>query len=376
MIRDEDFHRLIRSLYDAAFDSSGWAPFLELYARALNGTMAGLTYWDRASKGSQAPLFIGMDTHHARECDEHYAARNPWLIDGPFQAADVAVPSHLQCPVDERLKSEFYNDCVPRCDRCYGIGARVAHTETLYINLTLLRLRRSDAYGESDLLVVRTLMPHLQRGFQLHLRLTAIGLEVGAALAAMERLAFGVLLLAGDGSAVFVNREARRILDQRDGLTLSRNGLVASNPRTTTALRGFIKGAALTSQADGLSAGGSLSVGRPSMKRPLGLLVAPLSADRFVPARRGAVVAVFVSDPEHATELPEAVVRRMFTLTRAEAAFAVLLAAGHSVESAAASLGITVPTARTHLKRVLRKTRTRTQTQLVRVLLGATFGHR
>jgi DNA-binding CsgD family transcriptional regulator len=260
------------------------------------------------------------------------------------------------------------------CHLCKGIGE---HADTLCIELMLLRRKRSDAYGESasDLRVVNTMMPHVQQGCQLHRRLTALELEIAAAMTAMERLAFGVILLAEDRSAVFVNREARRILNQRDGLTLRRDGPAASNPQTTVALRGLIKDAMVTSQVDGPSAGGSLSAGRPSMKRPLGLFVAPLSANRFTPAAPCAVVAVFVSDPEHVAEPAEAVVRGMYALTPTEAVFAVLLASGHNVESAAVSLGIAVHTARTHLKRVFRKTRTRTQTQLVRVLLGATLGH-
>ncbi|OLC82548.1 MAG: hypothetical protein AUH72_06450 [Acidobacteria bacterium 13_1_40CM_4_65_8] len=64
----------------------------------------------------------------------------------------------------------------------------------------------------------------------------------------------------------------------------------------------------------------------------------------------------------------------MYGLTPAEAAFAVLLASGHSVESAAAKIGISVLTARTHLKRVFRKTRSHTQTQLVQLRLRATLG--
>jgi DNA-binding CsgD family transcriptional regulator len=212
-------------------------------------------------------------------------------------------------------------------------------------------------------------------GIALRRRLTALEVEIGAAIAAMERLAFGVILLAADGSAIFVNREGRRILDERDGLTLTPAGLTAATARTTVALRHYIKVATLSRPDHGPRAGGSLSAGRPSMKRPLGLLVAPLSANRFAAAGRCSIVAVFVSDPEHVAEPAEAIVRGMYSLTPTEAVFAVLLASGHSVESAAVSLGIAVHTARTHLKRVFRKTRTQTQSQLVRVLLGATLGH-
>lgn len=377
MIGTERFNRLAAAIYDAAVDPGGWAGFLDVSARALNGTMAGLIYWDRASKESQIPLCVGMDPQRAREYDEYYAARNPWLTRGAAsQRPGLVIPSQLLYPVEDLLRTEFYNDYLRRCDLCYGVGARIAQTDSLCINLSILRPRRSGTYGEPEVRLLKRLMPHLQRGFRLHRRFAGISAEIGAATAAMEGLPFGVLLLDAHGLALFVNREARRILDERDGLTLARDGLRASTSAASTALRKLIDEASFAGERVGTAAGGSLSVGRPSMKRPLGVLVSPLPAARYLLARRRAVVAVFVSDPEHTPEPPETVVRAIYGLTPAEAALAVRLTAGHSVESAAAVLGIAVQTARTQLKRVFRKTNTGTQTQLVRLLLSASpLGH-
>src|SRR5712664_3669515 len=104
MFQNKDFHRLIGTMYDAILDPQGWTPFLHEYARALNGTMAGLINWDRASKASRVPMFTGMDPQHAREYDEYYAARNPWLAHGRFHRAGVVVPSQHQYPMDALLK--------------------------------------------------------------------------------------------------------------------------------------------------------------------------------------------------------------------------------------------------------------------------------
>jgi DNA-binding CsgD family transcriptional regulator len=245
-----------------------------------------------------------------------------------------------------------------------------------------------------------------EQSCQLHRRLTALELEIGAAMTAMERLAFGVILLAEDRSAVFVNREARRILNQRDGLTLSRDGPAASNPQTTIALRGLIKDAMVTSRVDGPTAGGSLSAERPSMKRPLGLLVAPLSANRFTPAARCAVVAVFHLSrararpltvilvpihhglPGHSVDpgvlvallIPEVEVGRqksgqflrdLYGLTQREADIAADLLLGHRVSDIARLRELSVNTVRTHLKRLLEKTGTTRQADLLRVLVAS-----
>ncbi len=60
--------------------------------------------------------------------------------------------------------------------------------------------------------------------------------------------------------------------------------------------------------------------------------------------------------------------RLTFGLTRAEAALALRLLAGHGLPSAAAELGVSHSTARTHLRAIFRKTGTNRQAELARLL--------
>jgi DNA-binding CsgD family transcriptional regulator len=62
--------------------------------------------------------------------------------------------------------------------------------------------------------------------------------------------------------------------------------------------------------------------------------------------------------------------RQLYGLTPAEARVANLLLEGLEVREAAERLGITLETARFHLKRVLAKTGTRRQTELLRLMLS------
>jgi DNA-binding CsgD family transcriptional regulator len=79
---------------------------------------------------------------------------------------------------------------------------------------------------------------------------------------------------------------------------------------------------------------------------------------------------VFVSDPEAATPSRSEILRRLYGLTPAEARIADLLASGSEVGEVAARSGITLETARFHVKRVLNKTGARRQTELVRLMLS------
>jgi DNA-binding CsgD family transcriptional regulator len=76
-----------------------------------------------------------------------------------------------------------------------------------------------------------------------------------------------------------------------------------------------------------------------------------------------------MTDPEQrVAQTSEQLVDR-YGLTFAEASLAMRLVQGESIAEAAAALGITEHTARTHLKRVFAKTGTMRQAELVREVL-------
>jgi DNA-binding CsgD family transcriptional regulator len=78
---------------------------------------------------------------------------------------------------------------------------------------------------------------------------------------------------------------------------------------------------------------------------------------------------IFVTDPE-AVRTPETVfLQNQFGLTPAEAVLARELLNGDGIDAAAGRIGISVPTARTHLRRVLAKTGASRQAELVRLVL-------
>src|SRR5262249_29852773 len=180
----------------------------------------------------------------------------------------------------------------------------------------------------------------------------------------------GVVLLDRQGRVVAANRSAEDLLAAGDGLRTDRDGMRAASPGETLALRRLIA-AAIEPAAPGASEGdGTLTITRPSERRPLNLLVAPLRASLAPEATARAQVVVFVTDPE---EIPFAPVERLqhyLGLTQAEAALVLWLVQGRRVEDAADELGISVNTARTQLKRALTKTGTGRQAELVRLALS------
>jgi DNA-binding CsgD family transcriptional regulator len=178
----------------------------------------------------------------------------------------------------------------------------------------------------------------------------------------------GIILLDDRGCVLHLNRSARQFLDQKDGLSLDRTGLVATRAAWTSKLVAAIADAALVSKGKSITGGGAIAIPRPSGKRPLSLLLIPASAESmFWETRRPSVIA-FLTDPDQRTPIAAGVLEMAYGLTGAEIRLAEHLLNGETLTHAAELLDISHNTARTHLQRVYQKTGTNHQGDLIRLL--------
>jgi DNA-binding CsgD family transcriptional regulator len=203
------------------------------------------------------------------------------------------------------------------------------------------------------------------------LHLDTLGLHVTTMQAAWDRLPYGVVVVDAAGRMLWSNRAGGEILAENDHLVVRGLVLHASASDVDRELCKLISEAARTGSDGGLHAGGALQVPRRAPARPLSVLVSPLRPGEpgafFLPS--SAAVLLLVIDPDRRRELPPMVLMRLYQLTRMEAALAVRIASGMTLERAADELTIATSTARLHLQRVLRKTGTHRQVELVRLLL-------
>jgi len=184
-----------------------------------------------------------------------------------------------------------------------------------------------------------------------------------AAVEALNLLSVGVVLVRGDGHVLNANRVAQRILEGGDGLSCGGGRLQAFYSHEQAALTRTIAAAVAETPA-----GGAFTFARPSGRRALSVVVKALRAGT-AGAGRPRLAAVFITDPDQEVAAEAQTLSGLYGLTPAEARLASSLVRGMSPAQAAAALGLTVNTVRTHLKRIFSKTETRRQSDLVRVLL-------
>ena len=181
--------------------------------------------------------------------------------------------------------------------------------------------------------------------------------------AALDQFTHGVVLLDHRGRIRFLNRLAQELVEADDGVAIREGLLVASSPKEATRLRDALR--ALVDTARGCS----LRLRKTSQRRALTLLMCPLTLDTPRSASRRPASLIVITDPDSGCFAPKQRLMETYRLTAAEASMVMGLLKGDDLKQIADEKHISYETARTHLRRVLIKTGTHRQSDLVRLLI-------
>jgi DNA-binding CsgD family transcriptional regulator/PAS domain-containing protein len=357
---------LIHRIYESAADARQWPQFLAGFAEAVGAHAAGLLMQDLRDHQGNLSAGHGFDPSWTQRYAEHYASRNIWL----HRASHVlrhpgSVMTSEQFTRDSELvKTEFYNDFLRPQQHFYSFGASIAYEESVISGVTAVRSKSAGGFAAAEVDLLHELIPHLQSALRLHQRISGLALRLEHTSAALDRLPQGLLIVDSSGRIVFMNRLADSILRIGDGLMLVADGLRARRSHDTVRLRILMARAAGTIAGNDLHPGGALSIPRSGELGPLKLQVVPLASS----GPRAAAI-VFISAPEYHPVSESSMLQDLLDLTPAEARLTAALVSGKTIKRFAEEAGVTLNTARTHLKSVFSKTGVSRQADLVRLVL-------
>lgn len=360
MALDEKISGLIGRIYESVGDPASWEEVLHevrslLGARCLMQSLADLGQHDMVRS-----TVIGEPRRP--EGVEEYEAR-AYEIDPTFRWA-IAHPLAGFCDTDEIVPKEGYleNDFI-QWNLSEWIGSThwiVGYTppgERLTFGLSAHPWAQDGPLPQDKKRLFKMLFEHMERAIRLSSRPPLFASESDA-----------VVLLDRLGRVRAISPAAQELLECDDGLSVWDERLHAGWSPASARLNEAIL-SALTAQETG-GFGGAVSIPRRSGKRDLLVTIVPLSnpPSPFQAYRPAALVRIV--DPELGVS-PSASERwaALFGLTPAEARLAEsLINHEQNVRNAADALGVSYATARVHLKHLLEKTNTHSQSQLSRLL--------
>jgi len=293
-----------------------------------------------------------------------------WASSGLKEAEQARFRSsysaQLGTPMFERSAS--YHEIVRPAKGFRSMNAVLGTPAESPTHATLIGFCRSRATSDftaEETGLLQALLPDFSAALELAIRLRNAESTSHSLRAVLDVLDAGVVLVDAAAQPHFINRRGARLLGQRDGLTVSAQGLAATVPSKTAALRAAIAEVASRPAANHFGAcTRRLCVPRGPLRTPLLLSVLPVARCEGL-AGTPAKAAIFITEPDARASMDADLIAESFGLTRRAATVAAHLGMGLDLPDTAATLGITIGTVRAHLKQVFEKTGARSQSALV-----------
>ena len=366
---------MIPEIYGAVGDHMKWNKVLSRLTE-LGGFHAGHVYFQDLKTNQVGWVGdAGLTSDDGRRYGEYYSAINPFLKGQGLRFKPGQVfTREMVIDTPSLVRTEFYNDFGKPLGMFDFVGGALFNQGTGSGRITVFRLFRSqqaEPCGNEEMEYVRLLMPHLVRSIELHAKIKCLENKSDVLLNTLDRIPQAVILLDAEGKVQVLNQKSEAILGRNDGLTIVGRELWVHSASENIALRKLIRDAGSNARGKSIgNPGGNTLITRGDMLRHYCLTVTPLPPTAFTGLETPAV-AIFIADPSEGVATPNARLQMLFRLTPAEARLAQHLMLGMSLPEAAEKIGVSHNTVKTQLRRVLEKTETRRQCDLIRVLTVA-----
>lgn len=364
-------NRVLDTAYAAALDPRGTEALLHALAAAFRSHFAD-SFSRTHDHARHHGIAIGLDrADYEEQFLGVWSRRNVWGQRRPVRLAGEIVTTREMLPRHELLRSEMYNDYLHPRGLHEGLRLAVWAGEGAIEDISLLRPWSAGPFAAAELRFARMLLPHLQRAATVARRLRGAHAVAEAGLAALESVAHAAYLVERSGRILHMNGAGAALAAGQDGLLATAAGLAGSTPTASLALSRAVLQAAGAGGQPGRSAG--LRLPRPSGLPDLLAITQPVGSASGFAQLDPRTVLVVVSDParlagEAQGGLPDRL-RSLYGLTAAEAQVALDLLAGREVAEIARLRRRSIATIRTHVARLLTKTGTSRQAELLRLLL-------
>ena len=305
------FLQLIDGIYAGILATTAWEAAVAGLCREFGGDRGGLFVWDEGTHRLLSLAPVGLDG----DCLRTYGAMSILPDTGPLWRARAKAAAAGSVVAEVHARSALWTDTelyegwlLPRrMDQ--SLRAHMKPDPSSIAMLALARTAKAKPFGADAIDALRRLQPYLLRAVQVRQRLCGITDLAADALAALDLMDQGVVLVDAEASVVHANRAAEAAIARGDGIGTARTVLACDRADDTGILRRLVGEA--SRGVNGGAAGGTLAVRRRSGRRPLSVLVAPLRGGRPPPLGPPATAIVLVADPKRRSPLPRVLARTL-----------------------------------------------------------------
>ena len=361
---------LIVRIYESVGDQAALEEIIGQITLALDSRGAHFGVIDPHRRWHRS-LVVGAEERIQTEYLEYYAAEDPRL---PYCLAHpgVAVPDHVSVSdVAGYERTSLVNELLDKNEARFSANTIFPVGSGFLGALAFFKPRRRGPYNEWEIRSLDSLLPHIQRSLELHIRIGRLESQVASLEELVDRLATPILLVDRTGVPCYEIAAGREALRRGDFLTI-RNGHI--EPRSLKQVRQFLSllSSVCCENFDASSGRLSNAIRLFSLDDSSATLrMYPMRGLPRLSAMRQADVLLFLTyaDPTSATN--ELRLQTLFRLTPAEARLASYLIRGESLAEISQRFHLSRATLKTQLSSLFDKTGARRQGELVALLLSS-----
>ena len=362
------FSELVNSIYEAGIEPARWPVAIRALAGQFKASSMILFSTPVVPERFSLVAEHGTDPEWEELYNRRYTTVDMNPVGPAYRSLPVGQPraDWALVPRQQLHSSPFYNEWALPQQRHHFAGMITERGPGKIGGFMFSRTEREGAVDDGEIDFLSALAPHLCRAVATSRRIGAMEGRLRLHEALFDVATEAIIVIEADGYVIEANQRARTLLAKGDGL-LSRNGRLAT-PWKEHSEALLARVAAL--RRGELAAAEPFALPRSSGLRPLVLSLSALPEDLSGSWARRPAAALFIADPDAPPPDMIESLRRVYSLTRAEAALVDLIAReGPSLAEAAERLGVAKETVRTHLKRAYDKTGVRRQSDLTRIAL-------
>ena len=310
---------------------------------------------------------FNVDPHYLQLYYEKYLPLNPMFPAASFVDEGVVASDEDIMPRAELNKTRFYKEWIKPQGTLGALSVNLEKgvTRTSMINVRMTVQLQDDMRRRLGLLV-----PHLQRAVAIGKLFDQKSATERALTEAFDHVEAAVFLVGAKGQIVFTNDIAKKMLGEGILVKKSRNALSAVFPNANRSLDEIFRSVEESDASVGVR-GVAIAL-TPKSQGPWFAHILPLTSGRRqqTATNYGAVAAVFIrrSVPNVLSPLEE--IAKHYDLTAAEARVFDAVFKAQGIKAIAELLGLSQATVKTQMQRLFRKTGTRRQTDLVKLVAG------
>jgi DNA-binding CsgD family transcriptional regulator/PAS domain-containing protein len=351
----QEFSRLVGDIYECVLDPAGWNSVVARFAELSGGAGASIHMVNPASGSTAILVEHGVDPEWSALGRTVYAPMSPvgsaallYDVDQPVSVFDIVGEA-------EYVESRFYKEWLEPKGYFDIMGALISKTAQEIGAISATRLKDRGRFDADSREFMALIAPHVRRAVTISGTLHYHALKSDGQDAVIDTLAAAVIHVDREGRILRTNPAAGALLSEGQVAQAQNGRLAMTDQSAEKTLR-----TALMSDASAPVVFGLLA----ARGEAYSISVLPLNAQRGL-----FLVLIKTNAPE--TPAIGKYLAATFGLSPREIAVLMPMLQGTGLDDIAAAMGISVPTARSHLNKLFEKTATNRQAELVAKVLGA-----